>query len=78
MAKGSAVTMAGFRRLEAREHKGRTVVGLASQEYEVESRLVPSFHLHGSLRQQVQEKTDERLTPKLGKVPLQWSEDLNS
>jgi nucleoid DNA-binding protein len=75
MAEGNAVTIAGFGRFEAKEHKGRRVVGLDGVEYEVESRLVPSFHPYASLRQRVQGKTDERLTPRPGKVPLRWSED---
>jgi nucleoid DNA-binding protein len=78
MAEGNAVTIAGFGRFEARKHKGRRVVGLDGEEYEVESRLVPSFHPYDSLRQKVQGKMDERLTPKLGKVPLRWSDDPNS
>ncbi|MFN2186635.1 MAG: HU family DNA-binding protein [Anaerolineae bacterium] len=75
MAEGNAITIAGFGRFEAREHKGRRVVGLDGVEYEVESRLVPSFHPYASLRQKVQGKTDERLTPRPGKLPLRWSED---
>ena len=75
MAEGNAVTIAGFGRFEAKEHKGRRVMGLNGEEYEVESWLVPSFHPYASLRQKVQGKTDERLKPKLGKVPLRWSDD---
>ena len=75
MAEGSAVTMTGFGRFEAKEHKHRCVVGLGSEEYEVKSRPVPSFHPYASLRQKVQGKTDERLKPKPGKVPLRWSDD---
>jgi nucleoid DNA-binding protein len=78
MAEGNAITIAGFGRFEAREHTGRRVVGLDGEEYEVESRLVPSFHPYGSLRKKVQGKTDERLKPKPGKVPLRWSEDPSS
>ncbi len=78
MAEGSAVTIAGFGRFEAKEHKGRRVVGLDGQEYEVEGRLVPSFHPYASLRQKVQGKMDGRLTPKPGKVPIRWSEDPHS
>jgi DNA-binding protein HU-beta len=78
MAEGNAVTIAGFGRFEAREHKGRRVVGLDGEEYEVESRLVPSFHPYDSLRQKVQGKMDERLTLKLGKVPFRWADDPNS
>lgn len=75
MAEGNAVTIAGFGRFEAREHKGRRVVELDGEEYEVETRLVPSFHPYDSLRQKVQGKMGERLMPKPGKVPLRWSED---
>jgi nucleoid DNA-binding protein len=78
MARGNAVTIAGFGRFEAKEHKGRRVVGLDGEEYEVESRLVPSFHPYDSLRQKVQGKMDERLTPKPGKAPLRWSDDPRS
>jgi DNA-binding protein HU-beta len=78
MAEGNAVTIAGFGRFEAREHRGRRVVGLDGAEYGVESRLVPSFQPYDSLRQKVQGKLDERLTPKAGKVPLRWSDDPNS
>lgn len=70
MAEGNAVTIAGFGCFEAKEHKGRRVVGLDGEEYEVESRLVPSFHPYDSLRQKVQGEMDERLTPKPGRVPL--------
>lgn len=78
MAKGNAVTIAGFGRFEAKEHKGRRVVGLDGAEYEVESRLVPSFKPYPSLREKVQSKSDERLTPKPGPIPLRWSDDPNS
>ena len=53
-AEGNAVTIAGFGRFEAGEHKGRRVVGLDGEEYEVESRLVPSSYSYDSLRQKVQ------------------------
>jgi nucleoid DNA-binding protein len=75
MAESNAVTIAGFGRFEAKEHKGRRVVGLDGEEYAVETRLVPSFHPYDSLRQKVQGKMDERLTPKPGKVPLRWADD---
>jgi nucleoid DNA-binding protein len=78
MSEGNAVTIAGFGRFEAKEHRGRRVVGLDGQEYQVERRLVPSFHPYASLRQKIQGRTDERLTPKPGKVPLRWSEDPSS
>jgi nucleoid DNA-binding protein len=78
MAEGNAVTVAGFGRFEAKEHKGRRVVGLDGEEYEVGTRLVPSFHPYDSLRQKVQGKMGERLTPKPGKVPLRWSDDPSS
>jgi nucleoid DNA-binding protein len=75
MAEGNAVTIAGFGRFEAKEHKCRRVVGLDGEEYEVDSRLVPSFHPYDSLRQKVQGKVDERLARKPGRVPLRWSDD---
>jgi nucleoid DNA-binding protein len=75
MAKGNTVTLAGFGRFEPKEHKGRRALGLDGKEYEVESRLLPSFRPYASLRQKVQGKTDERLMPKPGKVPLRWSDD---
>jgi nucleoid DNA-binding protein len=78
MAGGRAVTISGFGRFGAKEHKGRRVVGLDGIEYEVESRLVPSFTPYPSLRAKVQGKSDERLTPGPGHVPLRWAEDPNS
>ncbi len=75
MAEGRAVTISGFGRFEAKEHKGRRVVGLDGGEYEVESRLVPSFKPYPSLREKVQGKTDERLIPKPRPLPLRWSDD---
>ena len=78
MAEGNAVTITGFGRFEAKEHRQRRVVGLDGIEYEVESRLVPSFKPYPSLREKVQGKTEERLTPKPGPVPLRWSDDPNS
>jgi DNA-binding protein HU-beta len=78
MAEGNAVTITGFGRFEAKEHRQRRVVGLEGIEYEVESRLVPSFKPYPSLREKVQGKTEERLTPKRGPVPLRWSDDPNS
>jgi nucleoid DNA-binding protein len=78
MAQGHAVTITGFGRFEAKEHRERRVVGLDGVEYEVGSRLVPSFTPYPSLRARVQGKSDERLTPKPGRVPLRWAEDPNS
>jgi nucleoid DNA-binding protein len=78
MARGNAVTIAGFGRFEAKDHAGRRVVGLDGEEYEVEGRLVPSFHPYDSLRAKVQAKSDERLTPKQRPVPLRWSDDPDS
>ena len=78
MAEGRAVTISGFGRFEAKKHKGRRVVGLDGADYEVESRLVPSFKPYPSLREKVQGKSDERLTPEPGHVPLRWSDDPNS
>jgi nucleoid DNA-binding protein len=78
MAEGNAITIAGFGRFKAKEHKGRQVIGLDGEVYQVERRLVPSFHPYDSLRQKVQGKMEGRLTPKPGKVPLRWSDDPNS
>lgn len=78
MAEGSAVTIAGFGRFEATEHRGRTVIGLDGDAYQVDTRLVPSFRPYVSLRLKVQRTIDERLTPKPGEVPLFWSDDANS
>ena len=75
MVESNAVAIAGFGRFEAKEHRGRRMVGLDGEEYKVASRLVPSFRPYASLRQKVQGKTDERLTPKPGKLPLRWSDD---
>ena len=78
MAQGHAVTITGFGRFEAKEHRERRVMGLDGIEYEIESRLVPSFKPYQSLREKVQGKTEERLTPKPRPVPLRWSDDPNS
>ena len=75
MAKGNAVTIAGFGRFEAKVHQGRRVVGMDGEEYEVSARLVPSFKPYPSLREKVQGKSDERLTPGPGEVPLFWADD---
>jgi DNA-binding protein HU-beta len=53
MAAGDYVTLAGFGRFEAREHRPRAVHGLDGNTYQVESRLVPAFHPYPTLRQQV-------------------------
>jgi len=78
LADGNAVTIAGFGRFEATEHRGRTITGLDGQDYQIDSRLVPSFTAYDSLRHKVQGKLDERLTPKPGPVPLFWSRDPHS
>lgn len=76
MAEGGAVTIAGFGRFEAKEHAGRRVVGRDGKEYQVDARLVPSFHPYDSLRQKVQGKHDARFTPDLSKVsPTWWLDD---
>jgi len=59
MEAGGAVTLAGFGRFQAKEHKGRRVVGRDGRVYEVESRLVPSFKAYPSLRLRVQGKAPE-------------------
>ena len=38
MVESNAVTIAGFGRFEAKEHRGRRVVGLDGEEYDLESR----------------------------------------
>lgn len=39
MAERNAITIAGFGRFEAKEHKGRRVVGLGGEEHEEETRV---------------------------------------
>ncbi|MBN1658058.1 MAG: HU family DNA-binding protein [Anaerolineae bacterium] len=77
LAAGHAVTIAGFGRFEAKEHAGRRVVGLGGEEYQVEARLVPSFHPYDSLRDKVTAKSAARFKRE-GHVPLFWSRDPNS
>ena len=60
MAQGDAVTLVGFGRFEANEHRPRVVHGRDGQTYHVESRLVPSFHPYPSLRQRVREQAAAR------------------
>jgi DNA-binding protein HU-beta len=78
MAEGNAITIAGFGRFQAREHRRRKVFGMDGEVYQVDSRPVPSFRPYDSLRQKVRGKMDERLTPRPGKVPLRWSDDPKS
>jgi DNA-binding protein HU-beta len=74
MAEGNAVTIAGFGRFEAREHAAR-VVHLDGETYQVEPRLVPSFHPYDSLRAKVTGRSDDRLTPSRDGDPMWWLED---
>jgi len=78
MAEGHAVTIAGFGRFQAKEHRGRAVVGLDGEAYQIDRRMVPSFRPYASLRLKVQRKMDERLTQEPGTVPLFWSKDPDS
>ncbi len=55
MAAGDCVTLVGFGRFEAREHRPRAVQGRDGQTYHVEGRLVPSFRAYPSLRRRIQE-----------------------
>lgn len=61
MAAGQCVTLVGFGRFEANEHRPRAVRGLDGNTYHVGSRLVPSFHPYPSLRKQIQERAAEHL-----------------
>jgi DNA-binding protein HU-beta len=63
MAAGDYVTLAGFGRFEAREHRPRAVHGMDGNTYQVEGRLVPTFHPYPALRQQVAEKKTEGENP---------------
>jgi nucleoid DNA-binding protein len=56
MAEGNCVTLVGFGRFEANEHRPRTVYGRDGKTYHVEGRLVPSFRPYPSLRRRVQEQ----------------------
>ena len=56
MAEGDAITLVGFGRFEANEHRPRTVQGRDGKTYHVEGRLVPSFRPYPSLRRRVQEQ----------------------
>jgi nucleoid DNA-binding protein len=60
MAEGNYVTLVGFGRFEANEHRPRTVHGRDGKTYQVESRLVPSFRPYPSLRRRVQEQAAAR------------------
>jgi DNA-binding protein HU-beta len=60
MAEGNCVTLVGFGRFEANEHRPRTVQGRDGNTYHVESRLVPSFRPYSSLRRRVQEQAAAR------------------
>jgi nucleoid DNA-binding protein len=56
MADGNCVTLVGFGRFEANEHRPRIVQGRDGNTYHVGSRLVPSFRPYPSLRQRVREQ----------------------
>jgi DNA-binding protein HU-beta len=60
MAEGDAVTLVGFGRFEASEHRPRIVHGRDGKTYNVQSRLVPSFRPYPSLRRRVQEQAAVR------------------
>lgn len=59
MAEGDAVTLVGFGRFEANEHRPRTVQGRDGRAYQVEGRLVPSFRPYRALRQWVRGQAAE-------------------
>jgi nucleoid DNA-binding protein len=54
MAAGDVITLVGFGRFEANEHRPRTVQGRDGKTCHVEGRLVPSFRPYPSLRRRVQ------------------------
>ena len=60
MVDGNYVTLVGFGRFEANEHRPRTVQGRDGRIYQIEGRLVPSFHPYPSLRRRVQEQATAR------------------
>jgi len=60
MADGNYVTLVGFGRFEANEHRPRIVQGRDGNTYQVESRLMPSFHPYPSLRRRVQAQAAAR------------------
>ena len=66
---GGAVTICGFGRFEAKEHRGRRVVGQDGQEYQVDARLVPSFRPYPSLRMKAQGKEPEPPAPDPDRSP---------
>jgi nucleoid DNA-binding protein len=55
MAAGNCVTLVGFGRFEANEHRPRAVHGRDGRTYHVEGRLVPSFRAYPSFRRRVRE-----------------------
>jgi nucleoid DNA-binding protein len=63
MADGRCVTLVGFGRFEATEHRPRKVRGRDGRTYQVERRLVPVFRPYPSLRRQVQERAAEKKSP---------------
>jgi DNA-binding protein HU-beta len=60
MVEGDFVTLVGFGRFEASEHRPRAVYGRDGNTYYVERRLVPSFRPYPSLRRRVQEQAAAR------------------
>jgi DNA-binding protein HU-beta len=78
MATGQCVSLVGFGRFEANEHRPRAVRGLDGNTYHVDSRLVPSFHPYPSLRKQVQEGAAEQSASKESRGEAQCPEPSTS
>jgi nucleoid DNA-binding protein len=71
LAEGNTVTIAGFGRFDAVEHKGRRVEGRDGKEYRVPSRLVPRFRPYPFLRLKLQGRAPEP-PPRDPKWPPWW------
>ncbi len=54
------------------------VRGLDGETYQVEARLVPSFHPYDSLRAKVAGQSEDRFKRPPRPIPLRWSEDPDS
>lgn len=59
LSQGNAVTIVGFGRFEATEHRGRLVCGLDGKVYQIESRRVASFRAFPCLRLTLQGRRPE-------------------
>ena len=71
LVQGNTVTIAGFGRFEATEHKGRKVEGMDGKVYEVQTRMVPSFRPYPYLRLKLQGRAPEP-EPRDPKWPPWW------